>query len=116
MSTSRERILTRLRASLERNRAEMQAEAARASHTPPFVHPRQDDLAAQFAAELVRLEGLPHRCADDAAALAAVRGVLQTHQATSVIAWDFEQIGLPGLDALLAEAGVTLLDSRVVYT
>jgi len=117
MSTSRERILTRLRASLERNRAEMQAEAARASHTPPpFVHPRQDDLAAQFAAELVRLEGHPHRCADDAAALAAVRGVLQTHQATSVIAWDFEQIGLPGLDALLAEAGVTLLDSRVVYT
>lgn len=117
MSNSRERILANIRASLDKTRAELEAMAARAPHTPPpYVHPPQDDLAAQFAAELARLEGHPHRCADDEEALETIRTILQAHQATAVIAWDRDQIGLPGLDAMLADLGVAVLDAQVAYT
>lgn len=117
MQSNRERMLAKIRASLDKSRAELAAEAARAPHEPPpFVHPPRDDLAAQFADELGRLEGHTHRCADDAQALAVIRGVLQAHQASAVVAWDLDRIGLPGLDALLAEAGVALSDGRVAYT
>src|SRR5262245_8901240 len=107
MSVDRDRMLARIRASLERNRAALLAEAARMTHTPPpFVHPPQADLAAQFAAELARLEGYPHRCPDEEAALDTIRDILQQHSATSIIAWDRDQLGLPGLDALLDGLGV----------
>src|SRR5438045_1007289 len=116
MRTSRERMLANIRASLGTNRAALAAIAASAPHTPPpFVHPPQDDLAEQFVAELARLEGYPHRCADDEDALETIREILQAHQATSVIAWDAEQIGLPGIDALLGSIGVTALDGRIAY-
>jgi L-lactate dehydrogenase complex protein LldG len=117
MRDSRERILANIRASLNQSRVELAAIAAQTDQTPPpFVLPPQADLAAQFAAELAQLEGRPHRCASDAEALDAFRAILRAHQATTVIAWDFDQIGLPGLDALLADAGVTALDSRIAYT
>jgi L-lactate dehydrogenase complex protein LldG len=116
MSTldDRDRMLARIRASLDRSRDALLAEAARGPYAPPpFVHPPQDDLAAQFAAELERLQGYPHRCADDDAALAVIRDILKQHGATMVVAWDCDQIGLAGLDALLAELGVIVLDGRV---
>jgi L-lactate dehydrogenase complex protein LldG len=114
MTTSRERILANLHASLASTRARLEAVAARTSHTPPpFVHAAQEDLAAQFAAELARLEGHPHRCADDEQALEVIRRILQSHAARSVIAWDLAQIGLPGLDALLEQLGVQALDGQV---
>ncbi|MFL5806187.1 MAG: lactate utilization protein C [Roseiflexaceae bacterium] len=114
MSDDRNRMLARIRASLDKNRAGLEAEAARASSPPPpFVHPPADDLAAQFAAELARLEGHPHRCPDDTAALEVIRDLLQRHGATTVIAWDLDQIGLPGLDVLLSTLHVAQLDGRV---
>jgi L-lactate dehydrogenase complex protein LldG len=117
MSTSRDQMLARIRASLEQNRAALLAEAARTAHTPPpFVHTPQDDLAAQFAAELARLEGFPHRCSDDEEALDTIRDILQQHSATSIIAWDRDQLGLTGLDALLDELGVAVADGRVAHT
>ena len=107
-------MLAGIRASLAHNRAQLAAEAARAPHTPPpFVHPPQADLAAQFVAELARLEGYPHRCADDTAALGAIRAVLLRHQAASAVAWDRDQVGLPGLDGLLAELGIQVLDGDI---
>jgi L-lactate dehydrogenase complex protein LldG len=110
-------MLARIRASLDQNRAALLAEAARRAHTPPpFVHAPQDDLAAQFAAELARLEGYPHRCSDDEEALDTIRDILQQHNAASVIAWDRDQIGLAGLDALLNGLGVSTIDGRVAYT
>jgi len=107
-------MLARIRAGLKHSRALLADMAAREQHAPPlFVHPPQDDLAAQFAAELAKLEGYPHRCAGDAQALDAVRAILQRHQATSVVAWDRDQIGLPGLDGLLAELGVRVLEGNI---
>lgn len=114
MSDSRAKMLTNIRASLAKSRAMLAAEADGAAHTPPpFVHPLQDDLAEQFAAELSRLAGHPHRCATDGAALDAIRVILQQHAATQVIAWDRTAIGLPGLDALLDELGARVLDGQI---
>lgn len=114
MSDSRARMLASIRASLGESRASLAAEAARAARTPPeHVHPPQDDLAAQFAAELARLAGHPHRCADDAQALAEIRAILERHAADELIAWDRAAIGLPGLDDLLRELGARVLDSRI---
>jgi L-lactate dehydrogenase complex protein LldG len=110
MQTDRERMLNRIRQSLRASRAFLEAEAARAPHAPPsFVHPRQDDPVAQFAAELVRLEGHVYCCTGDEAAIETIRGILVQQQATALLAWDLEQIGLVGLDALLAECGIVLL-------
>jgi L-lactate dehydrogenase complex protein LldG len=113
----RDRMLARIRASLGKNRDLLLAEAARARSAPPaFVHPPQDDLPAQFAAELARLEGHPHRCPGDEAAIEVIRDILTQHAATSVIAWDLDQIGLPGLDALLGQLGVRVLGGQVAHT
>jgi L-lactate dehydrogenase complex protein LldG len=115
MRDSRERMLENIRASLARSRSALAAEAARAPHTPPpFVIPPQADMLAQFAAELTKLEGHPHRCADDEEALETIRSILQSHAATSVISWDRDEIGLPGLDALLAELSVRTPDGTIV--
>jgi L-lactate dehydrogenase complex protein LldG len=116
MSTDdhRDRMLARIRASLGQSREALAAEAARAPHiAPAFVHAPQADLAAQFAAELARLEGHPHRCTGDQAALEIIGAILRQHGARSVIAWDFAQINLPGLGALLAQLGVRVLDGQV---
>jgi L-lactate dehydrogenase complex protein LldG len=108
MSTSRERILTNIRSGLVAVRPIMEAEAALADHTaPPHVHPAQDDLVAQFAAELTKLECFPHPCADDEAALEIIADILSNHAAHSVITWDLEQVGLAGLSALFAEQGIS---------
>ena len=108
-------MLARIRASLEQSRALLADTAARTPHAaPPFVHPPQDDLPTQFAAELAQLEGYPHRCADDTQALDAIRVILQRHQATTLVAWDRAQIGLPGLGALLAELGAHVLDGDII--
>ncbi len=89
--------------------------AVRTPHAwPPFVHPPQDDLPAQFAAELAKLEGYTHHCADDTQALDAIRVILQRHQPTGVVAWDRAQIGLPGLDTLLAELGAHVHDCDII--
>jgi L-lactate dehydrogenase complex protein LldG len=115
LETSRDRMLAGIRASLGQSRATLADLAARTPHAPPaFVHPPQDDLTAQFAAELTKLEGYPHRCTNDSQALDAIRTILQSHQATSVAAWDRAQIGLPGLGSLLAELGAHVLDGAIV--
>jgi L-lactate dehydrogenase complex protein LldG len=107
-------MLAGIRASLAQSRAALGAEATRAPHTPPpFVHPPQDDLAAQFAAELGHLEGRTHRCAGDKEALEAIRSILQPLGATQAIAWDLDQIGLSGLGELLRELNIPLLGGDI---
>jgi L-lactate dehydrogenase complex protein LldG len=107
MSTSRERMLAKIRAGLRTAGPQLEAEAQAAPHTaPPFVHEPQDDLVAQFASELQKLECIPHVCADDEEALDAIAGILEQHGAREAITWDLELVGLPGLAELLAQRGV----------
>ncbi len=117
MNASRERMLANIRASLNTTRATLDVEATRMPHTaPPFVHRPEDDLVAQFAAEFAKLEGQTHRCADEASALGVIADILRAHHAPSVIAWEHDKIGLPGLDELFAECGVVALDPHIVAT
>lgn len=114
MSSPRDRMLANIRASLEQSGPALRAEAARAPHAPPpFVHPAQEDLPAQFMAELERLAGHAHRCADGAAALETIAGLLQQYGATSAIAWNVDAIGLDGLGALLGSLGVEVIDGDI---
>ncbi|NCC34056.1 MAG: lactate utilization protein, partial [Chloroflexia bacterium] len=93
---SREEMLATLRTSLASNRAWLEAEAQKAPHTPPpFVLPPADDLAAQFAAELTKLEGRVYQVADEEEALETLATLLEERQATTAVAWDLAQIGLP---------------------
>jgi L-lactate dehydrogenase complex protein LldG len=111
---SREQILSTLRTSLASSRAFLEREANRAAHTPPpYVLPAEDDLGAQFVAELTKLEGKAYSVNDDEEALETIAALLEQKAATSAIAWDLAEIGLPGLDAMLAQHGVTLLNPHV---
>lgn len=105
----REQILSNLRNSLASSRPWLEEQASRAPHqAPPFVMPAASNLAEQFADELGRLEGRVYRVADDEEALETVARLLDERAAGQAIAWDLDQIGLPGLAALLAERGVAL--------
>ncbi|MCU0493289.1 MAG: lactate utilization protein [Chloroflexaceae bacterium] len=111
---SRDQILNSIRAGLAKNRPWLEVEAAKAPHTPPpFVHPQEDDLPAQFANELGKLAGKAYRAEDDEAALEIIAGIVHKKGATSAITWELSSINLPGLAELLREAGVSLLDSQV---
>ena len=93
MSTSRDRMLARLRAGLGESRPFLAAEAAASPHAPPpFVHPAfageqtpgaEPDLAEQFAAELSKLQAYPHLCADAEAALRSALEVLEPLRASA---------------------------------
>jgi L-lactate dehydrogenase complex protein LldG len=109
----REQILANLRNSLASTRPWLAEQAAQAPHQPPpYVLPPAPELAAQFAEELGRLEGRVYRVADDEEALDTIGRLLEERGAGRVIAWELDQIGLPGLDALLAQRGVQILDAE----
>jgi L-lactate dehydrogenase complex protein LldG len=111
---SRERILASLRTSLASSRDWLEAEAAKAPHDPPpYVLPLADELVAQFAEEIRKLEGRAYVVADDEEALETVGRLLDERAARQVLAWDLDAIGLPGLDALLAGRGAATLDPDV---
>ncbi len=111
---SREQILSTLRTSLASSREFLEREASRAPHTPPpYVLPPQADLGAQFVAELATLEGKAYSVNDDDEALETLATLLEQKSATSAVAWDLDEIGLPGLDALLKQRGVTILEPDV---
>ncbi|MBO9314189.1 MAG: lactate utilization protein [Chloroflexus sp.] len=105
---SRDQILAAIQISLHANRPLLLAEAMRVTHEPPpFVLPPQDDLADQFVNEVQKLEGKAYRVATAEEALAIIEQLITETQARQVIGWDVDQIGLPGLAALLAAHGVT---------
>jgi L-lactate dehydrogenase complex protein LldG len=111
---TREQILSTLRTSLASSGQWLTEEAAKAPHAPPpFVLPAADDLAEQLAAELIKLEARAYRVADEEEAIETIAGLLAERGAGQIAAWEFDQIGLPGLAAMLAEHGVTVIDPIV---
>jgi L-lactate dehydrogenase complex protein LldG len=114
MNSNRERMLSTIRAGLQRNRPWFEAEARRALHTPPpYVLPPADDLAAQFLAELARLEGKGYLVDDNEAALDTIDTILKARQARAAITWDFDQIALPGLAELLIQRHIHRHDGAI---
>lgn len=76
----------------------------------PDVDPSPEGLKARFIkqAELVSVKVWP--VADDAAAVAQILALIGDDK--SIIAWDFDQIGLPGLESALAGRGVGVADPK----
>lgn len=104
MTSSRERMLERIRNGLEQARPMLAHEAGRISHTPPaYVHPAEEDLAEQFASELRKLECSSYMCASEQAARELISSLLERYNTTQVITWNMTQIALPGLEELLAQ-------------
>lgn len=111
---SRDHILTNLRTSLASSRPWLEEIASAAPHAPPpFVHPPAADLVAQFCEELAKLEGRAYPVADVAEALELIWRLLDERNARQVLAWDLEQIDLPGLPAMLEGRGVHVLEADV---
>lgn len=111
---SREQILSTLRTSLASSGQWLTEAAAKAPHAPPpFVLPAADDLAEQLAAELIKLEARAYRVSDEEDAVETIAGLLAKRGASQISAWELDQIGLPGLAAMLAEHGVTVIDPVV---
>jgi L-lactate dehydrogenase complex protein LldG len=108
---SREQILSTLRTSLASNGQWLAAEAVKAPHVaPPFVLPAAADLVAQLVDELTRLEARSYCVADAEEAVETIASLLEARAADRIMAWDLDQLGLPGLGAMLQARSVTILD------
>jgi L-lactate dehydrogenase complex protein LldG len=111
---SRERILDSLRTSLASNRGWLEGEAAKAPHSPPpHVLPPAEDLVAQFAEELRKLEARAYVVADAEEALDTLARLLEERAAQQILAWDLAELNMPGIDAMLAARGASVLSPTV---
>ena len=107
MTTSRESILNKLR-------------AARQPFPDAPPRPRQyvpvtrlddtstDALIERFAEETRLLQGEAFVCEGDEAACDQVMRLLQSHNTTHLLAWDFQYIPIPGLENAIRDAGITI--------
>ena len=105
MTSSRERILNKLRAA----RQPFPDAPPRPKNYVPVTRLEGDTPAAlrsRFTQELERLNGEVFLVKGDAAACDKVVELLQAHGANSVLAWDFKHLPARSLDQALAEAGI----------
>lgn len=116
MNDSRSRILQGIRAGLQVNRRMLQAQADQypAPHPHgPFVA-SDLDLLEQFQAELTALHGHVHLCDGPADALEQLGMLLEAVGAQQVLAWNPEDLVVPGVDNLLGSLGITRVEPQVV--
>lgn len=113
MTSSRQRILESIRNSL-----------AHAGHLPtaprvalqPEPAAERGELIERFAAELALVGGVCTRGANGEAAVAArVVALAREAGAGEVLAWDADQLPVPGLHAALRAAGMRLLDGELPH-
>ena len=116
MNDSRSRILGRIRSSLQVNQAQLQAQADRF----PAPHPRGPFVATdlpvleQFEAELTALHGHVYLCDGPADALEQLGSLLESVGAQRVMAWESDELPIPGLDSLLGSMGIDCVDPQVL--
>jgi len=70
-------------------------------------------LIEDFRRELEALSGHVYTPASKAVAVPIILDILRTHQADRIIVWAVENLGLPGINAALAEAGIVIEDSFI---
>lgn len=115
MTDSRQRILGRIRDSLGTTRASLEAQAA--AYPPPHGYgpfiAADLDLVEQFRAELSALHAHVHLCDGSAAAIAQVLTIMQQSGAHEFMAWQADELPLPGVTQHLADAGLRAVESQV---
>lgn len=72
-----------------------------------------EHLVESFARELRALSGQVHLPENEAGVVPLLLEILHAHAAQRIIAWSEAEMGLPGLFAALAAAGITVEDSRL---
>jgi len=106
--TGRDTILAAIRQGLARHGEHLERLASATSRVAPgFVHPRAEHPVRQFEQELTALDVRTHAADSMAAALAVVETVLIREGARSVLAWNEEEVGLDGLEAMLRARGIS---------
>lgn len=103
-SDSREKILSKLRA----NRRPFPDAAPAPAHYLEVTSVEHSDMIARFTAELERLTGKVHDCADAASAIQTVLDLVATDH--EIMAWD--ALPLAGLTDALQARGVTVTSAR----
>jgi L-lactate dehydrogenase complex protein LldG len=86
------------------------AERAVSGQTPGA--PRAEDVQ-RFRTEVEALAGVTHVASGPAAIAAIVAGIADGQPTRRVVAWSEEQLGVPGLHAALAAAGLELVPTMV---
>lgn len=116
MADSRQRILDRIRRSLNTTGALL---GAQGNAIPPSLDhgpflPTDLDVVEQFRSELGALHAHVHICDGHAAALEQVFDLLHTVGARAVIGWAERELPLPDLLPRLSEAGIAVVDNQVL--
>jgi L-lactate dehydrogenase complex protein LldG len=110
MNSEQEKFLNRIKTSLR----QAHLPAASPEHPGSFqgysyrVGTPPEKMAEDFAGELRTLSGYVHILEDTEAVVSVILEILHQHQATQLMAWDGESLGLPWLPNALAEAGISL--------
>ncbi|HEX6291945.1 MAG TPA: lactate utilization protein [Herpetosiphonaceae bacterium] len=116
MNDSRSRILAHIRSGLQVNQPMLQAQADEypAPHPHgPFVATDLDVLD-QFQAELTALHGHVYVCDGPGDALEQLGSLLESIGARQVLAWNLEDLPIPGVDALLDGLGIARVAPQVL--
>ncbi len=107
MTTSRDKILNKLRAA----RQPFPDAPPRPKAYMPVTKLDDDSPAAlleRFTAELVRLNGEVFVVEDDAAARDCLLQLIVGHEAKALLSWDFRHIPVEGLEAALRDADIEI--------
>lgn len=83
---------------------------------PPYAPPAITDvegMIASFERELTPLKGKVHRAASASDAIERVLDLLKDCGGTELLAWDDEELPVPGLAAVIRQAGYRTLDAMV---
>ncbi|PLS78166.1 MAG: lactate utilization protein [Chloroflexi bacterium] len=118
MPDSRERMLARIRSSLQTNDELLarHADAYPPPHPPgPFVATQLGPVE-QFQEALTALHGRVHLCDGADAAVAQVLALLETAGVREVLAWSEDSVPLPTLLPQLQKAGIVVADHQVLGT
>jgi L-lactate dehydrogenase complex protein LldG len=107
--SDRATVIAHISANLQRGRGtarDSHAGAAAAAAEAEAASWPEDLLVERFSAELTAIAGRVHRAATAGQAIDAILAVCREHEASSVLSWAPEWIGVPGLNDALTAGGI----------
>ena len=109
--SDRATVIAHIWANLQRGRGtarDSHAGAAAAAADPEAASWPEDLLVERFSAELTAIAGRVHRAATARQAIDAILAVCREHEASRVLSWAPEWIGVPGLHDALTAGGIDI--------
>lgn len=112
MTSSRDQILNKLRAA----RQPFPDAPSRPRQYKPVTQLDDESLDAlieRFSDEMRQLKGESFVCEGNEAACDQVMRLLQAHETTHLLAWDFKYIPIDGLENAIRDAGITITNPDI---